>query len=60
MCERVHNTTDFDDATGEMSLCRKFPKAFRSSEAQKYKNMPDGNITFFVCMYSEEPIYHLS
>lgn len=49
MCERVHYTTDVDDATGEMSLCRKFPKAFRSSEAKKYKNMPDGNITF--CLY---------
>lgn len=47
MCERVHNTTATDDATGGMSLCKKFPKAFRSLEAQKYKNMPDGNITFF-------------
>lgn len=60
MCERVHNTTDIEDATEGMSLCRKFPKAFRSSEAQKYKNMRNGNITFFVYMYSVEAVYHLS
>lgn len=48
MCERVHNTTATDDATGGMSLCKKFPKAFRSLEAQKYKNMPDWKYHFFL------------
>lgn len=45
MCERVNNTADINDTTGGMNLHRKFTKAFRFSEAQKYKNMPDGNIT---------------
>lgn len=58
MFERIHNTTDTDNAIGGMSLCRKFPKAFRSSEAQKYKHTRDGNITFLcVCIPDiQEPV----
>lgn len=45
ICVKVHNTSDTNDTTGGMNLHRRFPKAFRSSEAQKYKSMPDGSIT---------------
>lgn len=58
MCEEVHNTTDIDDGTGGMSLeVSKIIQIFRSSKVQKYALW---EYHFFVCMYSEEPIYHLS
>lgn len=51
MHERVHRATDINDTTGGMNLHGKFTKAFRSSEAQKYTNMPDGNIAFLsICI----------